>query len=162
MARIRGLRIGSLTAEPGIIEQLAKAPPNNLGSNIVAQRGAIAGLKVKSEWFPEVLATTRHNLELIERTVEGIAGLRVPVTSSNGNFLIIECVEAGVRPEAICAVLSRHDVLVRQGSYHTKTFGDRFIKVSVSTPTEWVEEFCALLPQAIDEARGADADVQLF
>lgn len=157
-----GLRIGSLTADPEVIEQLAKAPPNNLGSNIVAQRGAVAGLKVKSEWFPEVLATTRHNLELIERTVEGIAGLRVPVTSSNGNFLIIECVEARVRPEAICAVLSRHDVLVRQGSYHTKTFGDRFIKVSVSTPTEWVEEFCALLPQAIDEARGADADVQLF
>jgi aspartate/methionine/tyrosine aminotransferase len=157
-----GLRIGSLTADPEVIEQLAKAPPNNLGSNIVAQRGAIAGLKVKSEWFPEVLATTRHNLELIERAVKGIVGLRVPVTSSNGNFLIIECVEAGVRPEAICAVLSRHDVLVRQGSYHTTTFGDRFIKVSVSTPTEWVEEFCALLPRAIDEARGADADVQLF
>jgi len=157
-----GLRIGSLTAEPGIIERLVKAPPNNLGSNIVAQRGAIAGLKVKSEWFPEVLATTRHNLELIERTVENVAGLRVPVSPSNGNFLIIECVEAGVQPEAVCAALSQHDVMVRQGAYHTKTFGDRFIKVSVSTPTEWVEQFCALLPQAIEEARGADAGAQLF
>ncbi len=157
-----GLRIGSLTAEPGIIEQLAKAPPNNLGSNIVAQRGAVAGLKVKSEWFPEVLATTRHNLKLIERTVDGIDGLRVPVSPSNGNFLVIECVEAGVRPEAVCAVMSRHDVMIRQGTYHTKTFGDRFVKVSVSTPTEWVEEFCALLPQAIDEARDVDPNVQLF
>ncbi len=157
-----GLRIGSLTADPGIIEQLAKAPPNNLGSNIVAQRGAIAGLKAKSEWFPEVLATTRHNLKLVEQTVDGVAGLRVPVSPSNGNFLVIECVEAGVRPEAVCAVLSRHDVMVRQGTYHTKTFGDRFIKVSVSTPTEWVEEFCALLPRAIEEARDVDPDVQLF
>jgi aspartate/methionine/tyrosine aminotransferase len=157
-----GLRIGSLTADPGIIEQLAKAPPNNLGSNIVAQRGAIAGLKAKSEWFPGVLATTRHNLKLVEQTVDTIDGLRVPVSPSNGNFLVIECVEAGVRPEAVCAVLSKHDIMVRQGTYHTKTFGDRFIKVSVSTPTEWVEEFCALLPQAIEEARGTDADVQLF
>ncbi|NNC66343.1 MAG: pyridoxal phosphate-dependent aminotransferase [Gammaproteobacteria bacterium] len=157
-----GLRIGSLTADPGVIEQLAKAPPNNLGSNIVAQRGAIAGLKAKSEWFPEVLATTRHNLKLVEQTVDTIDGLRVPVSPSNGNFLVIECVEAGVRPEAVCAVLSKHDIMVRQGTYHTKTFGDRFIKVSVSTPTEWVEEFCALLPQAIEEARGADVDVQLF
>ncbi len=157
-----GLRIGSLTADPGLIEQLAKAPPNNLGSSIVAQRGAVAGLRVKSEWFPEVLATTRHNLEMIERTVDDIDGLRVPVTPSNGNFLIIECVQAGVRPEAVCAVLSKHDVMVRQGAYHTKTFGDRFIKVSVSTPTEWVEEFCELLPRAIEEARDVDPDVQLF
>lgn len=157
-----GLRIGSLTADPSIIEQLAKAPPNNLGSNIVAQRGAVAGLKVKSEWFPDVLATTRHNLELVERAVDGIDGLRVPVTPSNGNFLVIECGEAGVRPEAVCAVLNKRDVMVRQGTYHTKTFGDRFIKVSVSTPTEWVEEFCALLPGAIDEARDVDPNVQLF
>lgn len=157
-----GLRIGSLTAEPEIIERLAAAPPNNLGSNIVAQRGAIAGLKVKAEWFPAVLATTRRNLELIEKTVENIAGLRVPVSPSNGNFLIVECVEAGVRPEALCVALSRHDILVRQGAYHTKTFGDRFIKVSVSTPTEWVEEFCESLPEAIEYARDADIDVQLF
>ena len=156
------MRIGSLTADPGIIEQLAKAPPNNLGSNIVAQRGAIAGLKVKSEWFPEVLATTRHNLELVERAVDDIDGLRVPVTPSNGNFLVVECVDAGVRPEAVCAVLSERDVMVRQGTYHTKTFGDRFIKVSVSTPTEWVEEFCALLPKAVEEARNVDPNVQLF
>lgn len=157
-----GLRIGSLTGDPAIIERLAKAPPNNLGSNIVAQRGAIAGLKVKSEWFGEVLATTRHNLELVERAVDGIDGLRVPVTPSNGNFLVIECVEAGVRPEAICSVLSAHDIMVRQGTYHTKTFGDRFVKVSVSTPTEWVEEFCALLPRAVEEARSVGPDVQLF
>ena len=104
-----GLRIGSLTADPGVIEQLAKAPPNNLGSNIVAQRGAIAGLKAKAEWFPEVLATTRHNLKLVEQTVDTIDGLRVPVSPSNGNFLVIECVDAGVRPEAVCAVLSKHD-----------------------------------------------------
>jgi len=157
-----GLRIGSLTAEPGLIERLAKAPPNNLGSNIVAQRGAIAGLEVKSEWFPGVLATTRANQKLIEQTVATIDGLRVPVTPSNGNFLIVECVAAGVAPEAVCAALAEHDVMVRQGAYHTKTFGDRFIKISTTTPREWVEELCALLPGAIEAARSADGNIELF
>lgn len=157
-----GLRIGSLTAEPELIERLAKAPPNNLGSNIVAQRGAIAGLKVKSEWFPDVLATTRDNQSLILETVATIDGLRVPVAPSNGNFLIVECVEAGVAPEAVCAALAKHKIMVRQGSYHTKTFGDRFIKISTTTPRGWVEEFCELLPGAIVEARKADGDVELF
>lgn len=157
-----GLRVGSLTAAPEIIERLTEAPPNNLGSNIVAQRGAIAGLKVKSEWLSTVLPTTRENQELILEVVDGIGGLRVPVSPSNGNFLIIECAKAGVTPEAVCSVLSRYNVMVRQGAYHTETFGDRFIKVSTSTPREWVEEFCALLPESIEEAREMTADVEFF
>ena len=157
-----GLRVGSLTAAPEIIERLTEAPPNNLGSNIVAQRGAIAGLKVKAEWLSTVLSTTRENQELILEVVDGIEGLRVPVSPSNGNFLIIECAKAGVTPEAVCSVLSQSNVMVRQGAYHTETFGDRFIKVSTSTPREWVEEFCALLPESIEEAREMTADVEVF
>ena len=157
-----GLRVGSLTASPELIERLTEAPPNNLGSNIVAQRGAIAGLKVKPEWLSTVLSTTRENEELILETIGSVPGLRVPVSPSNGKFLVVECTDAGVTPEAVCAVLSRHNILVRQGTYHTERFGDRFIKVSMSTPREWVEEFCALLPESIDEARGLTPDVQLF
>lgn len=159
---LAGLRVGSLTASPDIIEQLAEAPPNNLGSNIVAQRGAIAGLKVKSEWLGAVLSATRENQALILETVESVPGLRVPVFPSNGNFLVIECVDAGVTPEAVCAVLGPHKVMVRHGAYHTRTFGDRFIKVSTSTPREWVEEFCGLLPESIDQARGMNDDIRLF
>ncbi len=157
-----GLRVGSLTAAPEIIERLTEAPPNNLGSNIVAQRGAIAGLKVKSEWLSTVLSTTRENQELILEVVDGIEGLRVPVSPSNGNFLIIECAKAGVTPEAVCSVLSQSNVMVRQGAYHTRTFGDRFIKVSTSTPREWVEELCALMPESIEAAREMTSDVEFF
>ncbi|MGI9257276.1 MAG: pyridoxal phosphate-dependent aminotransferase [Gammaproteobacteria bacterium] len=157
-----GLRIGSLIAAPDVIERIAEAPPNNLGSNLVAQRGAIAGLKAKSKWFPKVLDVTRNNHALIVETVESIPGLRVPVTPSNGNFLIIETTEAGIAPEALCIQLAKHNVMVRQGSYHTKTFGDRFVKVSVSTPREWVEALCEHLPAAVDAARDTDTDVPLF
>jgi aspartate/methionine/tyrosine aminotransferase len=157
-----GLRIGTLVAIPEIIEKLSKAPPNNLGSNIVAQRGAIAGLKIKSEWLSKVLPITRKNQDLILQTVGSIPGLRVPVAPSNGNFLIIECLEAGVTPKAICAALSKHNIMVRHGAYHTEHFGDRFVKVSTSTPREWVEEFCELLPTSVDQAKDMVDDGEFF
>ena len=157
-----GLRIGTIAASPDIAERLAKAPPNNLGSNIVSQRGAIAGLKTKAEWFPHVLEETRANLELVRDAAEAIPGFKVPVYPSNGNFLVLECVSAGVRPEAVCAILNKQNVLVRHGAYHTKTFGDRFIKVSASVPREWVLEFCELLPGAVEEAHNVSEDIKLF
>jgi aspartate aminotransferase len=157
-----GLRVGAMVAAPQLMEQLAHATPNNLGSSFVAQRGAVAGLIVKSEWFPGVLNGQRENQALVQAAVAEIPGFEVPVYPSNGNFLIIECEKAGVRPEALCAVLAREKILVRQGSYHTAAFGDRFIKVSMSVPRGWVEEFCALLPQAAQRARGMNEAVQLY
>jgi hypothetical protein len=76
--------------------------------------------------------------------------------------VVIECDRAGVRPEAICAVMAKHKIQIRHGGYHTKAFGDRFIKVSVTVPVEWVEEFCSVLPQAVEQARGMNEAVQLF
>lgn len=159
---LAGLRVGALVAAPDMIERLAAAPPNILGSNILAQRAAIAGLEVKQEWFPDVVATLRANQEAVKMACDAIEGLEVPVWPSDGNFLIIECTGAGVAPEALCAVMARHEILIRQGSYHTLAFGDRFIKVSLSVPPDWVADFCARLPGAVAEARGMNADVTLF
>ncbi len=148
-----GLRIGALIAQSSIIEALASAPPNNLGSSILAQRGAVAGLRVKKTWFPVVMETQLANQALIKRTVDGILGLSLPVFPSNGNFVIIECDLPNLKPEALAAVMAKHQIQIRHGGYHTQTFGHRFVKVSVSVPTAWVEEFCALLPEAVVEAR---------
>lgn len=157
-----GLRVGALIAAPEVIERFADGAPNTLGSSILAQRGAIAGLKVKKDWFPAVQAEQRANQQMIHETVATIPGLNIPVWPSHGNFLVIECQEAGVTPEAVCMVMGRHNIMIRQGSYHTQTFGDRFIKVSISVPPEWVREFCDLLPAAIEEARGINETVKLF
>ena len=159
---LAGFRVGSITANSDLIERLATAPPNILGSNIVAQRGAIAGLKSKSEWFPNVLSSTRENQQLVRDAVAEIPGLHVPVYPSNGNYLIVECAQAGVCPEAICAFMSKHKVMVRQGAYHSEAFGDQFIKVSVSTPRGWVEKFCELLPAAVDGVSGINEEMQPF
>ena len=72
--------------------------------------------------------------------ISKIDGFEIPVYPSNGNFLIIEINDDDVKPEAICSILAKSKILVRQGSYHTKKFGDKFIKVSLSVPKKWTDE----------------------
>ena len=52
--------------------------------------------------------------------------------------------------------------MIRHGDYHTEQFGDRFIKVSTSTPCEWVEEFCAALPESVEQAKDIIDDGEFF
>ncbi|WP_375456898.1 pyridoxal phosphate-dependent aminotransferase [uncultured Methylobacterium sp.] len=159
---LAGLRVGAMVAHPDMVERLAAAPPNNLGSSLLAQRAALAGLAVKDEWFPGVLAEQRGNQALVKAAVDAIPGLAMPVYPSNGNFVVIECDALGIRPEALVAAYAEHDIMIRQGAYHTPTFGDRFVKVSVSVPRAWVEEFVDLLPAMVERARGTNAPTTLF
>jgi len=159
---LAGIRIGAVVAHPDIIERLAVSPPNNLGSNILSQRAALAGLSIKNEWFPGVLRELRDNLALVKAAVDKIPGLSVPVYPSNGNFLVIETSELGIRPEALVAAYRERDIMIRQGEYHTPNFGDRFVKVSLSVPKAWAEEFAELLPAMVERARTANEPTKSF
>jgi aspartate/methionine/tyrosine aminotransferase len=159
---LAGLRVGAVVAHPDLIEGLAAAPPNNLGSSILSQRAAMAGLRIKPEWFPGVLAEQRGNQALIKAAVDRVPGMKVAVYPSNGNFLVIETDGAGVRPEALVASYAERKIMIRQGAYHTPNFGDRFIKVSTTVPTAWAEEFADLLPEMAERARGRNEAAQLF
>jgi len=159
---LAGLRIGAMVLDPRLAERLAAAPPNNLGSSILAQRAALAGLAIKDEWFPGVLATQRENQAMVKQAVDGIPGLSMPVYPSNGNFVVIECQKAGIRPEALVKTLAEDGIMIRQGAYHTPNFGDRFVKVSLSVPRDWVQAFVDRLPSAVERARGQNDSVALF
>jgi aspartate/methionine/tyrosine aminotransferase len=157
-----GLRIGAVVGAPDRIARLASAPPNNLGSNVISQRAAIAGLKMRDSWFPEVNAIQRRNQARIKKAADAIPGFRLPVYPSNGNFVVVECIDAGVRPEALVAAMQEHGIMIRQGVYHTARFGNRFIKVSTTVPEAWAEEFCSLLPTLIEQARSMNDVPELF
>ncbi len=159
---LAGLRVGAIVSSSGIIEKLAGAPPNNLGSSIFAQRAAAAGLRVKAEWFPAVLANQRNNQRLIKEASDKIPGLRMPIYPSNGNFIVLETQGAGIAPEALVAEYQQRNIMIRQGAYHTPSFGDRFVKVSTSVPSAWVEEFVELLPDMVERSRGRNEEVKLF
>jgi histidinol-phosphate aminotransferase len=159
---LAGLRIGAVVANQGIIERLTAYSAATLGSSVVAQRAAQAGLAVKQEWMSNVQRIQRRNQAAIKEAVDKIAGLNVPVYPSNGNFVIIECAELGLRPEALAAAYAERGIMIRQGSYHTPRFGSRFVKVSTTVRSEWVDAFCRQLPDAIAVARGINDVPELF
>ncbi len=159
---LAGMRLGAVISNVDIIERLATAPPNNLGSNVLSQRAAIAGLKSKHEWFPEVQRRQRRNQAAVAQAAAAIPGLHLPVYPSQANLLIMETLEAGVRPEALVAAYQAEGIMIRQGTYHTQRFGDRFVKISLTVPESWCDRFCELLPAMIERARSGSQDVKLF
>lgn len=109
-----------------------------------------------------MLRRQRDNQARIRAAVEAVPGLVMPVAQANGNFVIIETGEAGVRPEALCQAMGERNIMIRQGSYHTPTFGDRFVKVSTTVPEAWADAFCDSLAEAVEQARGLNSDAALF
>lgn len=159
---LAGLRLGAIVAHPGVVETMASAPPNNLGSNVVSQRAAIAGLETKAGWFPQVKARLRRNQAAVKAAVDAVPGLSLPVYPSQANLLVIETVEAGIRPEALVAAYQERGIMIRQGAYHTRRFGHRFVKVSLTVPETWADAFAVELPRMVERARGIDAPPDLF
>jgi aspartate/methionine/tyrosine aminotransferase len=159
---LAGLRVGALVASADIVERLAAAPPNNLGSNVLSQRAAIAGLQVKDEWLPEVNRRQRRNQAEIRKAVAKVKGLEIVVYPSQANFLVIECIEAGITPEALCEAYRAQGLMIRQGTYHTASFGHRFVKVATTVPESWADAFCAQLSEMVERARGIKRPGPLF
>jgi histidinol-phosphate aminotransferase len=159
---LAGLRIGAVAANRNIIERIAAYSTATLGSSVIAQRAAQAGLAIKKEWMQQVQRIQRRNQAAIKHAVDKIPGLSIPIYPSQGNFVIIECAALGLRPEALAAVFAKRGIMIRQGSYHTPRFGSRFVKVSTTVPTEWVDAFCRELPDAINAARGLNEVPELF
>lgn len=159
---LAGLRLGALVAHPDLVERLAASPPNNLGSNVISQRAAIAGLKASAEWMPDVNRRQRRNQARIYEAVNRIPGMKVAVYPSQANFLVVECIDAGIMPEALCEAFIPEGIMIRQGAYHTPTFGHRFVKISTTVPEDWADALCALLPAMIERARGIEKPGPLF
>jgi histidinol-phosphate aminotransferase len=159
---LAGLRVGAVIASRDNIEKLAAYASATLGCSVIAQRAAAAGLAVKPQWMNDVQGTQRRNQAAVRDAVHRIPGLSLPVYPSHGNFLIIECVELGCSPEALATVFAERGIMIRQGSYHTPRFGSRFVKVSTTVPSEWIDAFCRQLPQAIESARGRNDVPPLF
>ena len=159
---LAGMRLGTIVTSEKIMEKIGQYPPNILGSNIVAQRGAIAGLKIMDEWFPRVFKLQRENQKNVFEMINNTKGFEIPIYPSNGNFVIIEIDDEEITPEAISSCYAEHKILVRQGSYHTKEFGNKFVKVSLSVPKEWVDEFINLFPSIISKSKNKTLNIQLY
>ncbi|WP_285410898.1 pyridoxal phosphate-dependent aminotransferase [Variovorax sp. efr-133-TYG-130] len=159
---LAGLRLGALVASPELLARILPHSQAPLGASVLAQRAAIAGLGVKAEWMAEVIAQQRENQRMIVDAFAKLPGFLVPVFPSQANFIVVECTGAGVTPEALVTALGEHDIMVRQGTYHTPRFGHRFIKISTTVPKAWAQALCDVLPQAVERARTLPATAALF
>lgn len=157
-----GMRLGAIIASPDNIERFASAPPNNLGSNVLSQRAAIAGLKTKADWFPEINRRQRRNQQRVYEAVSRIDGLHMPVYPSQANLVVIETAEGGISPDALVAAYQEEGIMIRQGGYHTRQFGDQFVKVSLTVPEDWADAFCEALPAMVERSRSIAEPVALF
>lgn len=145
-----GLRIGSIIGSNEIINSVRAILINDLGTNVVAQRGAIATLKSKDVWLDKIISITRNNQRLIKECVDEINGAFIPVYPSDGNMLVIDLKATGIDPENMADYLLKRKIFTRQGTYNSKLFGDNYLRVSFSIPEEQVKTFVKEFKAAVE------------
>ena len=150
-----GMRIGAVIGMPDVIKSIKSIVINDLGTNVVSQRGAIAALKSKKEWLGHIKNTTRANQDIIKRAVDQVEGAFIPVFPSDGNMLAIDLYDTGVTPLEISEYLLDRKVFTREGSYTSKEFGHRYLRVSFSIPPEHVEYFAEIFLEGMKVLRGS-------
>jgi aspartate/methionine/tyrosine aminotransferase len=145
-----GLRIGAMISTPNILNSVRTIVINDLGTNVVAQKGAIAALKSKHEWIDRIRDTTRSNQKIIKKAVDNVKGAFIPVYPSDGNMLVIDLEETGVEPVDVAEFLLERKIFTREGNYTSKLFGDRYLRVSFSIPKAGVEKFVVDFQDAME------------
>lgn len=148
-----GIRIGAVITSREIMERIKNVVVNDLGVNIIAQEGAIAGLETKKDWIGNVKEISTKNQELIKKTVDNVDGVFLPVYPVDANMMVIDLTETGINPKELSEYMLKRKIFTREGEYTSKLFGDRYLRVSFSIPTEEVEMFCEEFPKAVDALR---------
>ena len=148
-----GLRIGGVISSKPIIDSIKNAVVNDLGVNIISQYGAIAGLKSKPQWFDNMRETCFENQRLIKEMIDPIEGVFLPVYPSQANMMVIDLSGAGIDPKVMSNYLVDKKLFTREGEYTSEEFGDRYLRISFSIPTEEIKIFCEEFPKAVEALR---------
>jgi aspartate/methionine/tyrosine aminotransferase len=152
---LAGMRVGAILGPREIVATLRKFDTNVLGVNVLAQRAALAALRTKAEWRPDVLHVCEANQRTIAAAVEKVDGAFLPVYPSKANMFVIDLADAGVKPEAAEEVLLRdHLVHTRAGGYLSKRSGGKFLRVSFSVSREDCGRFAQAFPAVVEKLRG--------
>lgn len=148
-----GLRIGAMISSPEIINSVRTILINDLGTNLVAQKGALAAINSKYEWLDRIKSTTHHNQRLIKKTVDQVEGTFVPGYPSNANMMAIDMYNTNIKPVDVADYLLARGIFTREGFYTSKKFGHRYLRVSYSIPTEHVKYFNECFLEAMEKLK---------
>lgn len=151
---LAGLRIGGFSAPLDRVRTIGRFNTNDLGVNVLAQVAALAALKSKPTWLPEVVRQIRANGERIQRTVRSVPGASLPVFPSWASMMVIDIAATGLTPEALQReMLERHGVFVRAGNYLSPLHGSKFVRVSFSNPSADLDRFERAFPASVETLR---------
>lgn len=145
-----GLRIGGIIANPYLLNSIRNVLINDLGTNVLSQKAAIAGLKSKRQWIDSIKTQTRNNQHIIKKAVDKVDGAFLPVYPSDGNMMAIDLKETGIDPQIMADYLLDKKIFIRQGAYTSKLFGDRYIRLSFSVPQYQVKIFAEKFLEAYE------------
>src|SRR2546426_435525 len=152
---LAGLRIGAIIGPADAIGTLRRFDTNVLGVNVLAQRAALAALRSKKEWLPEIRRICRKNQETIRHTVAKVDGASLPVFPSKANMFVIDLAPTGINPEVVEErLLFDHLVHTRAGSYLSKKHGDRFLRVSFTVSEDDCRRFADSFPIVMEKLAG--------
>lgn len=165
---LAGMRVGAIlsspdggpryaTKEPGgpVMKVLRKFDTNVLGVNVLAQRAALAALRTKWEWLPNVRRICEKNQETIRRAVAKVPGASLPVYPSKANMFVIDLKPTGVDPEDVEErLLFDHLVHTRAGSYLSHKHGGEFLRVSFTVPEADCKRFAEAFPVVMEKLAG--------
>jgi len=155
-AGLAGMRIGAILGLSETIKGLRRFDTNVLGVNVIAQRAALAALRTKKEWLPDLRRICEANQRTIQRAVAQVHGAHIPVYPSKANMLVIDLAATGVNPEEVEAKLLRdHLVHTRAGSYLSQKSGGRFLRASFTVSEEACRRFAAAFPSVVERLRGS-------
>ena len=150
-----GMRIGAVVGIPEIINSIRSIVINDLGTNLVAQNGAMAAIESKPKWLDRVRSITRHNQDIIKQAVDQVDGAHIAVYPSDGNMMAIDMIDTGVTPREMADYLIERKIFAREGSYTSKEFGHRYLRVSFSIPTTQVEYFTECFLEGIEALKAS-------
>lgn len=148
-----GVRLGAVVAPEPLIATIKNVVVNDLGVNIIAQKGGIAALKSKPKWIKKIRETTFHNQELIKDMVDTVDGVYLPVYPVDANMMVIDLTGAGIKAKDMSSYLLKKDIFTREGNYTSKLYGDDYLRISFSIPTKEIEVFCQEFPKAVEALR---------
>lgn len=134
------------------MKSLRRFDTNVLGVNVLAQRAALAALRAKREWLPDVVRICERNQAMIRGAVEKVDGASLPVYPSKANMFAIDLSSTGVNPEAIEEqLLFDHLVHTRAGSYLSRRHGGKFLRVSFSVSEADCRRFVEAFPAVMQK-----------
>ncbi len=149
---LAGMRVGAIVGPPDAIQVLRKYDTNVLGVNVLAQRAALAALRTKQEWLPDVRRICERNQETIRRAVAEVDGASLPVFPSKANMFVIDIAPTGVNPQAVEErLLLDHLVHTRAGSYLSKKNGGKFLRVSFTVSEADCKRFADAFPAVMEK-----------